>query len=83
VKADDVQLATKNFRDEVLTWSEDKVRKEGKERGIPGWDTVPVTTLAEAIVQHERDQVRASTGSAPETPESPGAARKGVNRLNR
>ena len=83
MKEDTIQLATRQFREAVLTWTEDELRDEGESRGIAGSDTVPLSTLAEAIVQHERDQVRANTGSAPETPESPGPARKGVNRLNR
>ena len=79
----DVQAYTKAYRAEVMTWPEEKLRSEGAKLGIPGYETAPLVTLAEAIVQHERDQVRTDASGAPELPETPGPARKGVNRLNR
>ena len=78
-----IQGQTKSFRDEVMTWSEKKLRETGAELGIPGSDTAPQVTLAEAIVQHERDQLRSDATGAPELPTSPRPARKGINRLNR
>jgi hypothetical protein len=82
-EATNIQLATKSFRANVLTWNASKLRHEGETRGITGWETAPLSTLAEAIVQHERDQLRSDSAYQPETPTSPGPARKGVNRLNR
>jgi len=78
-----IQQETKSFRAEVETWSESKLRKTGEELGIPGYETAPKVTLAEAIVQHERDQLRTDAAGAPELPSSPGPARKGSNRLSR
>lgn len=77
-----IQSETKDFRAEVEAWSETKLRREAEDRGIPGFETAPKVTLAEAIVQHERDQLRTDAHGAPELPESPGAKRKGTNRLN-
>ena len=78
-----IQQETKSFRAEVQTWSEKKLRQKGAELGIPGSETAPQVTLAEAIVQHERDQLRADAAGAPETPVSPGPQQRGTNRLNR
>jgi hypothetical protein len=78
-----IQEETKDFRDEVEGWSEAKLRKEGEERGIPGYETAPKVTLAEAIVQHERDQLRIEAHGQPELPESPGVIVRGDNRLSR
>ncbi len=68
-----IQQQTKSFRAQVLSWSEAKLRHEGEERGIAGWETAPLVTLAEAITQHERDQVRSTAHGAPELPVSPGS----------
>lgn len=66
-----IQQDTKAFRDEVASWSETKLRKEGADRGIPGYDTLDRTTLREAVVQHERDRLRAEVHGKPILPDRP------------
>lgn len=66
-----IQLATKQFREQVAGWSENRLREEGEERGIPGYETLDRTTLREAIVQDERDRLRAVVHGTPLLPDSP------------
>jgi hypothetical protein len=66
-----IQQDTKAFRAKVAGWSEDKLRKEGEARGIPGAETLDRTTLREAIVQDERDALRAEVHGSPILPDSP------------
>lgn len=66
-----IQQDTKGFRDEVAGWSETRLRKEGEDRGIPGAATLDKTTLREAIVQHERDELRDEVHGTPILPDSP------------
>jgi hypothetical protein len=82
-EASRIQDETKEFRAEVEGWSETKLRQEGEDRGIPGYETAPQVTLAEAIVQHERDQLRTDAHGAAELPETPGLRSVGTNRLSR
>lgn len=60
-----IQQQTKEYREEVSTWPEEKLRERGAELGIPGAETAPKVTLAEAIVQHDRDQLRSEAAQAP------------------
>lgn len=66
-----IQQDTHSFRDEVATWPEGKLRKEADARGIPGAETLDRTTLREAIVQDERDKLRAEVHGKPILPPSP------------
>lgn len=66
-----IQQDTKSFRDEVATWSEQKLRKEGEERGVPDYETLDKTTLREAIVSNERDVLRAEVHGRPILPDRP------------
>ena len=63
-----IQQDTKAFRDEVAGWAEGKIRKEADKRGIPGAETVDLTTLREAIVEDERDALRADVHGKPYFP---------------
>lgn len=66
-----IQQDTKSFRDEVATWSESKLRKEAEDRGIPGAETLDLTTIREEIVQLERDELRAEVHGSPILPDRP------------
>ncbi len=66
-----IQADTKNFRAEVATWSESKLRKEGEARGIPGAETLDKTTLREEIVELERDDLRTEVHGSPILPDRP------------
>lgn len=63
---------TNAFREQVATWSEEKLRDEGEERGIPEADTIPLVTLREAIVQDERDRKRANAREGRQLATGPG-----------
>lgn len=64
--ATNIQVETKAFRDQVAEWSESKLRKEGKQRAIPGSDTLDKTTLREAIVQDWRSDRRTEATFQPQ-----------------
>lgn len=66
-----IQQDTHEFRDEVAGWSDSKLRKEGEDRDIPGYETLDRTTLREAIVQDERDNLREEVHGKPILPDSP------------
>lgn len=72
-----IQQETHDFRATVLGWGEAKARKEGEERGIPQASTLDLTTLREAIVQHERDRKRADVHGQPILPDRPDALGSG------
>lgn len=64
-----IQGATKSYREHVADWDEARLREEGESLGIPGAETLDLTTLREEIVQHWRDDVRkaATLDPQPET----------------
>ncbi|HET9614396.1 MAG TPA: hypothetical protein VFP22_06265 [Candidatus Limnocylindrales bacterium] len=53
-----IQGSTKSFRARLAKWTEAKLRTEGEKRGIPGAETLDLTTLREAIAQSFRDDLR-------------------------
>jgi hypothetical protein len=53
--------------EELAGMDEEELRAEGAERGIPEANTIPRATLTEAILQHERDRLRAEAYVQPQT----------------
>jgi hypothetical protein len=66
-----IQQETHEFRNTVAGWGEARLRQEGEDRQVPDADTLDLTTLREAIVQHERDRLRADVAHDPILPDSP------------
>ena len=67
-----IQLATQEYRDTVLAMDENDVRSLAEDLGIDGFETTPLITLREEIVQHKRNEYRAYSYPSPQMQTHPG-----------
>ena len=67
-----IQLATQEYRDTVLAMDENDVRSLAEDLGIDGFETTPLITLREELVQHKRNEYRAYSYPSPVAQTHPG-----------